>query len=173
MSGKYVDVDVEEFKQFFESVGKAARGDFKKELELFLEGIGNEFLRIVQDEIVRREILDARLLLASFEKGTDGNVWLIEDGGLTLEVGSNVEYAKFVNDGHWTNTKGVERRFVPGYWIGDRFVYDPNSKTGMVLKQHWVNGKPYFDSALRILNQIFPEMLESKMQAWLDTYFGG
>ena len=159
MSGKYVDVDVEEFKQFLESVEKAARGEFKKGLELFLEGIGYEFLRIVQDEIVRRGILDARLLLASFEKGA--------------EVGSNVEYAKFVNDGHWTNPKGVERRFVPGYWVGDRFVYEPGAKTGMVLKQHWVNGKPYFDSALRILNQLFPEMLESKMQAWIDTYFGG
>ena len=127
----------------------------------------------MQDEIVRRGILDARLLLASFEKGADGNLWRIEDGGLTLEVGSNVEYAKFVNDGHWTNPKGVERRFVPGYWVGDRFVYEPGAKTGMVLKQHWVNGKPYFDSALRILNQLFPEMLESKMQAWIDTYFGG
>lgn len=173
MSGRYVDVDVTEFKQFFESVGRAARGEFKKELELFLEGIGNEFLRIVQDEIVRRNVLDARLLLASFEKGADGNVWRIEDGGLTLEVGSNVEYAKFVNDGHWTNPKGVERRFVPGHWTGDRFVYDPGAKTGMVLKQHWVRGKPYFDSALRILNRLFPEMLESKMQTWIDTYFGG
>lgn len=173
MSGKYVEVDVEEFRQFFESIRKAARGDFKKELELFLEGVGNEFLRIVQDEIIRRQVMDTRLLLASFQKWAGDNVWQIGNGGLTLEVGSSLEYAKFANDGHWTNPKGVEQRFVPGYWKGDRFIYDPSAKTGMVLKQHWVEGKPYFDSALRILNRMFPEMLEEKMQEWIESYFGG
>lgn len=176
MSGRYVDVDVEEFRQFFESVRKAARGDFKKELERFLEGIGYEFLRIVQDEIMRRKVMDTRLLLASFHKGSEGSVWEISDGGLTLEVGSSVDYAKYANDGHWTNPKGVEQRFVPGYWKGEgdgaQFIYDPHAKTGMVLKQHWVEGKPYFDSALRILNQMFPDILEEKMQKWFDTYFG-
>lgn len=179
MSGKYVEVDVEEFRQFFERVGKAARGDFKKELELFLEGVGNEFLRMVQNEIIRRKILDTRLLLASFQKGAEGCVWEIGNGGLTLEVGSSVKYAKFVNDGHWTNPKGVEQRFVPGdVELGPdgkivKFTYNPSANTGMVLKQHWVDANPYFDSTLRDLNRIFPGMLEEKMQEWIESYFGG
>lgn len=70
-----VEIDMSEFKEFFGSVEKAAKGDFRKEFELFLEGLGNEFLRILQDEIVRRKVLDSRQLLASFEKGADGNVW--------------------------------------------------------------------------------------------------
>lgn len=152
---------------------RAARGDFRKEFELFLEGLGNEFLRILQDEIVRRKVMDSRRLLASFEKGGDGNVWSIEEGGLVLEVGTSVEYAGYVNDGHWTNTKGVERRFVPGYWQGDRFIYDPAAKGGMMLKQHWVEGKHYWESALRILDRIYPELLEAKAQDWIDRYFGG
>lgn len=173
MSGRYMDIDMSEFREFFGSVEKAAKGEFRKEIEVFLEGLGNEFLRIVQDEIVRRGALDSRLLLASFEKGADGNVWSIEEGGLVLEVGTNVDYAGYVNDGHWTNTKGVERRWVPGYWNGDRFIYDPAAETGMLLKQHWVKGKHYFDSALRILGRIYPELLETKLQEWLDRYFGG
>ena len=173
MSGRYVDSEMSEFKAFFGSVEKAAKGDFRKELELFLEGLGNEFLRIVQDEIIRRKVMDTRLLLASFEKDTEGSIWRLEDGGLTLEVGSSVEYAKFVEDGHWKNPKGVERRFVPGYWQGDRFIYDPGAKTGMVLKQDWVEGKHYFESALRILNRLYPELLDRKLQEWLDRYFGG
>ena len=173
MSGRYVDVDMSEFKEFFGSLERAAKGDFRKEFELFLEGLGNEFLRILQDEIVRRKVLDSRQLLASFEKGGDGNVWNIEEGGLVLEVGTSVEYAGYVNDGHWTNTKGVERRFVPGYWEGDRFIYDPAAKGGMMLKQHWVEGKHYWESALRILDRIYPELLEAKLQEWLDSYFGG
>lgn len=167
-----VEFDMSEFREFFQRMERAARGDFRKELEQFMEGLGNEFLRILQDEIVRRQVIDSRLLLASFEKGNDQNVWEISDGGLTLEVGTNVEYAGYVNDGHWTNTKGVERRFVPGYWEGDRFIYDRSAEGGMMLKQHWVEGAHYWESALRILDRIYPELLERKMQQWLDSYFG-
>lgn len=168
-----VDIDMSEFRVFFDRMDKAAKGDFRRDLELFLEGIGNEFLRIVQDEIIRRKVLDSRLLLASFERDAEGNVWRLQEGGLVLEVGTNLTYAGFVNDGHWTNTKGVERRWVPGYWRGDRFIYDPSAKTGMLLKQHWVEGTHYFDSALRILDEIMPQLLEAKLQEWLDNYFGG
>lgn len=168
-----VEFDMSEYRAFFDRVEKAARGDFRKDFELFLEGIGEEFLRIIQDEIVRRKVMDSRLLLASFERGAEGNVWRLQEGGLVLEVGTNVRYASYVNDGHWTNTKGVERRWVPGYWQGDRFIYDPSAKTGMLLKQHWVEGAHYFDSALRILNEIMPQVLDEKLQAWLDNYFGG
>ncbi|MFG6378597.1 MAG: HK97 gp10 family phage protein [Lachnospiraceae bacterium] len=173
MRGRYVEIDTTEFKKFFESIKKAANGDFRKEFELFLEGIGNEFLRIVQDEIIRRQVMDTRLLLASFEKGADGNIWRLEEGGMVLEVGTNVNYAKYVNDGHWTNSRGVERRFVPGYWQGDRFIYDPTAKGGMMLKQHWVEGKHYFEGALHALDRIFPELLDAKLQEWIDNYFSG
>lgn len=168
-----VNIDMSDFKKFFETLEKSAKGDFKKELELFLEGIGEEFLRILQDEIIRRQVLDTRLLLASFEKGSDGNVWELSDGGLTLEVGTNIDYASYVNDGHWTNTKGVDKRFVPGYWDGDRFIYDPTAKGGMVLKQQWVEGKHFWESALRILDKMYPSLLEAKMQEWMNNYFGG
>ena len=105
-------------------------------------------------------------------KRGDGNVWEVSDGGLSLEVGTNVEYAAYVNDGHWTNPKGVDRRFAPGTWEGDRFVYDPGAKTGMVLKQKWVEGAHYFDSAVRIFEKMFPDILEAKLQEWIDSYFG-
>lgn len=168
---KYVDFDTAGADKFFDALEAAARGGFRKELELFLEGLGNEFLKYVQDEIMRRKVLDTRLLLASFHKGNGDNLWELTEGNLTLEVGSTLEYAGYVNDGHWTNPKGVDRRFVPGYWQGDRFIYDPTAEGGMVLKQHFVDGKPYFDSALRILDKILPEFLDNKLQEWLDNYF--
>ena len=115
---------------------------------------------------------DTRQLLASFEKGEQGNVWELSDGDLTLEVGTNVDYASYVNDGHWTNPKGVQYRFVPGYWLDDgRFIYDPSAEGGMVLKQHWVEGKHYWESALRILDKMMPDLLDAKLQTWLDEYF--
>ncbi len=168
-----VEIDMSEFREFFGRMERAAKGDFRKEIELYIEAVGFDFLRVVQDEIVRRKVMDSRQLLASFTKDSEGNVWKLTDGGLTLEVGTSVSYAKYVEDGHWTNPKGVERRFVPGYWEGDRFIYDPAAKGGMLLKQHWVKGKHYFDSALRIYNKIFQASLEVKLQEWLDSYFGG
>ena len=97
-----VDVDVSEFREFFSRIGQAASGDFRHEMELFLEGLGNEFLRVLQDEIIRRKVMDTRQLLASFEKGAQGNIWELTEGDLTLEVGTNVEYASYVNDGRGT-----------------------------------------------------------------------
>lgn len=179
MSSKYVDIDLSEFKKFFGRVEQAAKGDFRKEFKLFLEGLGNEFLRLLQDEIVRRKVMDTRQLLASFQKSGKGNVWRIEEGGLVLEVGTSLEYASYVNDGHWTNKKGQERRFVPGDVETDsdgkviKFTYNPKAKGGIMLKQHWIKGKHYWESALRILNKIYPELLEAKLQQWLDSYFGG
>ena len=91
-----VDVDVSAFREFFSRIGQAASGDFRHEMELFLEGLGNEFLRVLQDEIIRRKVMDTRQLLASFEKGSQGNIWELTEGDLTLEVGTNVEYASYV-----------------------------------------------------------------------------
>ena len=177
-----VSMDMSDFRDFFQRVGAAARGDFRRELEIFLEGIGEEFLTIVQNEIIRREVTDTRLLLASFERGSENGVWRMEEGGMALEVGTNVEYAAFVNNGHWTidpeNPRhftlgdGTLARFVPGVWEGDRFRYIKGAATGMVLKQQWVKPQPYFDGAIHILEKTFPQIAEQKLQEWLDSYFG-
>ena len=168
-----IDIGLDDnFEKFVEKLGSAARGDFKAELTKFLEGLGAEFLCIVQDEIRRRKVVDTRLLLASFHQGGEDNVWEISEGGLTLEVGTNIKYAAWVNDGHWTNPKGIERRWVPGHWRGDRFIYDPSSKTGMLLKQKWIEGKHYWEGAIKIFEKMFPKLLEAKLQQWLDRYFG-
>ena len=163
--------DLSEYAAFFARLKQAVQGDFKNELNLFLEGLGLEFLRLVEDEIIRRRVMDTRLLLASFHKGGGSNVWELDEGQLSLEVGTNVNYAAYVNDGHWTNKRGQESRFVPGYWQGDRFIYQPGARTGMVLKQKWVEGSHYWESALRIMERLYPEMLEAKLQEWLDQYF--
>lgn len=171
MSG-YVNVDLSSFEEFFGLMRAAAKGDFKRELETFLEGLGNEFLRILEDEIIRREVVDTRLLLNSFHKGSGDGVWEFNADGLTLEVGTNINYAGYVNDGHWTAEKGKAGRWIPGHWSGDKFIYEPGAKTGMYLKQQWIPGKHYWESALRILNEMYPELLDRKLQQWLDNYFG-
>ena len=41
-----------------------------------------------------------------------------------------------------------------------------------MLKQKWVTGAHYWESALRIMDKIFPQALDRRMQEWLDKYFG-
>lgn len=169
--GHYISIDAEEFKRFVNRLDQAGKELFKKELVRFLEGIGEEFLRIVQDEIIRVESVDKRQLLNSFQKSSVDGTYQLTEGSLTIEVGTNVTYASYVNDGHWTNPQGVAVRWVPGVWSGDRFIYQPGAKTGMLLKQRWVEGSHYFDSAIRIMERMLPRLMERKMEQWLQRYF--
>lgn len=164
-------VDTKELKAFADRIRKAAGADLKSEASLWLEGIGAEFLRIVEDEIIRLEAVDTRLLLHSFTKGSENNIWKISDSGLTLMIGTHVEYAVYVNYGHMTNPEGVAQRFVPGVWNGNKFQYIPGAKTGMVLKMHWVEAKPYWDNAKRIFEDMFPKLVSAKFEQWLRKYF--
>jgi hypothetical protein len=159
-----VTIDVSELESLFDCVGAAGSGDFRKEAETFLKEIAENFLQIVEDEIIRKNAVDTRLLVSSFQE--------LSSGGLTVEVGTDVTYASYVNDGHWTNPKGVKTRWVPGRWSGERFVYDPGAKTGMLLKQEWVSGKHFWESSLRAIEKLIPGFLEKRMNEWLADYFG-
>lgn len=162
-----IEVDTSELRSFFDKCVKAGGGELKREFELFLEGIGMEFLRIIQDEIISKQVVDTRLLLNSFQKGEKDNVWELNQGNLILEIGTNVDYAKYANDGHWQ-----DKRFIPGKWSNDRFVYDPNEKSGMMLTAKRVEGKHYWENAIEVLERTIPDCLDSKLQEWLDKYFG-
>lgn len=168
-----ITIDMSEYEAFFARLKQAGNGAFEKAIQTFFEGLGMEFLRVIQDEIINMGAVDTRLMLASFGKGGGGNVWEVSDGGLTLTVGSTLDYAQYVNDGHWANPSGVQVRFVPGHWSGDRFIYSPGAKGGMILKQQWVEGYHYWESGLNIIEKMMPKLLEQKLQTWLNDYFSG
>ncbi|MEC2038244.1 HK97 gp10 family phage protein [Bacillus altitudinis] len=160
--------------QFIEELDAAINGDLRAEYEEWLEAMGYQFLDIVQDEIIRTKTVDARRLLNSFQKGDRENVFSMDSGGLTLDVGTNLEYASYTNDGHFTidPSKNQDRRWVPGRWVGDRFEYDPNAETGMLLKFQWVEGTGYWDNALTIFERMFERALDNKLQRWINQQFG-
>lgn len=161
----------DDMKSFFEKCSSAGNGDFEKVLNTFLEGIGLGFLRVIQDEIIRLKVMDTRLLLNSFHKGDSNGVWELSEGNLTVEVGTNVEYASYVNDGHWTCEKGEAMRFIPGYWSGNKFIYDSTAKTGMMLKQKFVEGKHFWESGIKVMEKMIPGLLDAKVQQWMESYF--
>lgn len=171
-NSRYAYIDSDDLRAFIDKLGKAGREDFKKVFLVFLEGIGEEFLRIVEDEIIRKKTVDTRLLLMSFQRGEKDNIFTLNEGNFSVEVGTNVEYASYANDGHWTCKKGEKSRFVPGIWQGDRFIYQQGAKTGMLLKQKYIEGSHYWESAIRGLDSMLPKIMEAEVQQWIDSYFG-
>ena len=174
MAGKYVSIDSTELRRFVEKLEKAGRGGkFKKELIGFLDSLAVTFLQEAEDFAIIRESVDTRNLASSLRIGNEGNIFISGEDGLRIEVGTNVKYASFVNDGHWLNPEGVDMRWVPGEWKGDRFEYQPGAKTGMLLKQDYIKGNHFFDDAVRHMEMdVIPKSMEKKMQEWLDKYFG-
>lgn len=158
--------------ELIKKLEKAANGGLKAQMALWLEAMGMEFLDVVQDEIIGTKTVDTRLLLNSFKRGDSDNVFELKSGGLMLHIGTNINYASYVNDGHFTidPNKNQDRRWVPGRWIGDRFEYDPGADTGMLLKFTWVDGTNYWDNALAIFEKMFTKSLEKKVQEWLNTF---
>ncbi|MCY7816919.1 HK97 gp10 family phage protein [Bacillus haynesii] len=158
--------------EFIQALDEAIDGGLQSQYELWLEAMGYEFLDIVQDEIMKTETVETRRLLNSFQKGDADNIFSTTAGNLTLDVGTNLDYASFANDGHFTidPSKNLDRRWVPGRWKGDRFEYDPAAETGMLLKFQWVDGSGYWDNALAIFERMFERSLDRKLQEWLDEF---
>ena len=178
----HIEINLQELQEFFDKIKQASKEGFQAELEKMLEGVGWEFLRILTDELIKRhKNTGDGLLISSFTKNDKNNIWSLEDNGLTLEVGTNVQYASYVNDGHrtfdpsktkhFTLPNGELARFIPGTWNGKRFTYDPSSDRGMVLKFHWVEGIHFWESSMKAIQKILDKALEKKLQEWLDRYF--
>lgn len=160
-----VQVDLAELRQMANKFKEAANGDFQKDMEVYLDALGNEFLAEVQDQILAREVVDTRLLLNSFTKGGPENIF--EQDGLTLEVGTNVYYAPYVEFGH----RQEPGRFIPGVWHNGSFEYMPGAKTGMVLKASYVPGRFYFAGAFSVFKKIYMASWEKKFDEWMEKYF--
>lgn len=64
----------------------------------------------------------------------------------SCEMTNNMHYASWVEDGH-----RQVKRWVPGSWMGNRFIYNEGSESGMMLKPKWIPG---FHMGRRAINNI-------------------
>lgn len=146
---------------------EAAIPQIKPKLASVLDYAGQEFLDIVQEQIEAAGNVDTRTLLSSFSKGAGNGIYRLNEGGLTLEIGTRVQYARWVNDGH----KQQPGRFIPGVWSGERFIYTPGATTGMVLKASFVEGSHYFDHAEAAFEAMFPNIVKENVENLLRRIF--
>ncbi|MDO4301645.1 MAG: HK97 gp10 family phage protein [Clostridia bacterium] len=162
--------DLKEWEQFFLNLEtKFSSYNFKNQMEVWLQAWCENFLNDIVGEIESRNIIDTGALKKSFTKGETDNIWIENDAGLTIEVGSENPYAAAVNNGHKTCPVGVAERWVPGRWSGNGFIYDRSAKTGMLIKQQWIDARPFFTAVERYASKDFAEDFSKKLDEWLDA----
>lgn len=92
-------------------------------------------------------------------------------GGYEVTLYNRAVYATWVNDGH----RQRPGRFIPGYWVGNHFRYDPNANGGMVLKKDWVMGRFFVERSIaQVANSKQAEQIIYKhLQHWWKGCFNG
>lgn len=91
--------------------------------------------------------------------------------GVEVTLINRAEYATWVNDGH----KQRPGRFIPGYWVGDKFRYDPNADEGMVLKKPFVQGKFFVEKSILKLenNDVVEKLIMKELEKWFRWCVNG
>lgn len=156
-------MDFREFQKRMEKLHRSA----PQALERIMYQLGEELLNHVIEELSRQDLIDTGTLWNSFSQGDQNNIWEFDGDRdtLTLEVGSNLTYAEYLNDGYTIK----KPYFVPGYWNGvGKFVYDPSAKGGFMVRPRSFIGRKYFDIALQNFQGGMQKLLEKLLQAELE-----
>lgn len=133
-------------------------GDKKK---ILLERMGN----IYHAEIIPNVPVDTSRLVDSLFVFGEG---IPQD---YVEVGTNVEYALYVNDGHVQH-----RRFLPAdkLTVGGRTKYLKNSnQKGIMLSERYVNGAFFMEKGMQSAKPRFERLVESFMRDCAREVEGG
>jgi len=139
------NVTVKGLDKLVARIKQKADVELQNDVELWLEASGMDFLRETKDQVKAYQAVDTRRLINSFDKGNDGVIWKLNKGKLSLDVGTNVHYARYVNDGHKIKRGGK----VIGY----------------------VEGKPYFDTATENFREQFKQTFKVKLKQWSKRGF--
>lgn len=110
-------------------------------MAVWIEEIGIKALQAVRKEILARNLVDTRNMLNSFMKGNGNNIWELQKGAgsVSLEVGSVVDYALYLEMGY------VTKNGIPVY------------------------PKPYFTTAMRAIEIMIDKQLANKFGKWFDS----
>lgn len=151
------DVQLEGFDEWRAWLSKQEAGGVARMKDRVLRTAGYRGLEYAHDLAPIRE----GTLRGSLTVGGPGNVFNVVVGEKSYAVlGTALEYAAAVNDGH----KQTPGRFIPGYWEGDKFVYDRSAEGGLVLKAEFVEGSHFFEKAMEYLKDDMDQILMFEMQ---------
>ena len=152
-------LDFTEFENFTKQIKDFEQLHHKFSIT-FLEEMGNRALRRAKKLTpVRTGDLKRKWFLSDVYMNT-GNI-------LGIDLINNLKYASWVEDGHFQNS-----RWVPGKWVGDKFVYmkyadNPTVKTGMMLNAKWIEGKYMARIATTAVDKEMPKRYEAAFNKFI------
>lgn len=118
---------------------------------------------------IPKEIKNARLrigmelyrlvrLNTPVDKGQLRNHWFVNEQNEYVEVVNNAQHASPVEFGY-----KQKKRWVPGRWQGDKFIFDKNAKTGMMLTPKRIKGRFMLRLSVKQVGKAIPEILKSAL----------
>lgn len=111
-------------------------------------------------------------LAGSFVMGSPDNFFQLKLGRTTsyVRVGTQVEYAKWVNDGFQQHAG----QFVPGTWASGQFHYQPDAyPQGMVLTGKHVPGAHMFEKAMDYMEDDMSTIIGFELRLLWNKLAGG
>lgn len=114
--------------------------------------------------------VDTGRLWGSFSRGASGNVWVanMQGGNFRLVVGSNLKYARYINDGF-----SRKKHWVPGIADGNGiFRYQPGAKTGIMVQAGSFAGIKFFDVAFSEVERLMPGVIEYELRRLVNEFNG-
>lgn len=149
-----------EFRQLLENM-KAMEKDSRK----FIEGFLYQMALRALAETRRRTPVDTGDLRGAWS--LSGIAW--RGDTVMINLRNPKLYASWVEFGHFQRPG----RFVPGRWEGDRFVYDKEAETGMVLSEPWVDGKFMLTISIAEIERQMPKRLEAAWKRYAEGKLKG
>lgn len=161
MARAKVRVDFKELKQFAQRFQEVIDNN---EIDAFMQECVFDLAKKLLKKVRQRTPVNTGLLRGRWEIGKitrKGNIY-------EVEVHNDVEYASYVENGfraHW----------VPGYWSGKQFVYDPNAETGMHVGKPggWVPGKFMMRFSVEEVERELPKFIKRKQKQFLNRIMRG
>ncbi|MED0757408.1 HK97 gp10 family phage protein [Aneurinibacillus thermoaerophilus] len=115
-----------DFDGFAKKLTKLQRDHLPRIIQEVILSLGDEMLNEIVSEIQSQDLIRTEMMQESFQKGGYKNIWRwdVDRNAITLEVGSELFYTTFVNDGYKIKkTKDRRgRRIKPRTFMGRKFV---------------------------------------------------
>lgn len=158
-----IEWDLHEWTEFSDRLVDMAR------FESFCKSATEEITVILQKMLKTNTPVDYGNLRAGWDTYNLNYYAVRTATGFKVSLVNGVKYAVWVNDGH----RQRPGRFIPGYWEGNHFRYDPNADGGMVLKQSWVKGRFFVEISLAQLagGKQVEQIVYKQLQKWWKGCF--
>ena len=142
------------------------------EFDVYMTAVAKEIAEKLHKMLIQNTPFDFGTLQA-FWQTSENYAYTVErkNNGYEVTLYNRAKYATWVNDGH----KQRPGRFIPGYWEGSRFRYDPTASEGMVLKKSWVFGKYFVErSVVQVAEgRAIENSLYEQLQKWFRWCVNG